>query len=405
MPRLLRHILVAAVGLAVLGAIVWAFLPTPVAVDLSEVTRGEMIVTVEEDGQTRIKERYVVSAPLAGRLRRIGLHPGDAVEAQSSVVAVIDPTDPHLLDARQLAEAEARVRAAEAGLLRAGATLEQLHARADFTADELERIQSAYAKGAATRQELETRMLLDRQASEGYRAAQFAEEIARFELEQARSALLRTKPPEAGENAGSPFEIQAPISGRVLRVHQESVAVLAPGTPLLEIGDPRDLELVIDVLSVDAVQIVPGATITVEHWGGQHPLEAAVRLVEPQAFTKISALGVEEQRVNVVADFVSPYEERTTLGDGFRIEAAIVLWQAPDVIQVPASALFRVSDRWAVFVFEDGYARKRLIEIGRRNGLRAEVLEGLGPGELVVTHPSDAVADGIRIAPRPEPAG
>jgi HlyD family secretion protein len=405
MPRLLRHILVAVVGLAILAAIVWAFLPTPVPVDLAEVTRGEMLVTVDEDGQTRIKERYVVSAPLAGRLRRIDLDPGDAVEAQSSVVAVIDPTDPHLLDARQLAEAEARVRGAEAGLLRAGATLEQLNARAQFTEDELERIQNAYGKGAATRQELETRMLLHRQASEGHRAAQFAEEIARFELEQARSALLRTKPPESGDKAGSPFEIQAPISGRVLRVFQESVAVLAPGTPLLEIGDPRDLELVIDVLSVDAVQVLPGAPIIVEHWGGQHSLEAAVRLVEPSAFTKISALGVEEQRVNVIADFVSPYEERATLGDGYRIEAAIVLWQAPDVIQVPASALFRISDRWAVFVVEDGYARTRLIEIGRRNGLRAEVREGLQPGELVVTHPSDAVADGIRVAARPQPTG
>jgi HlyD family secretion protein len=405
MPRLLRHILVAVVGLVILAAIVWAFLPTPVPVDLAEVTRGEMLVTVDEDGQTRIKERYVVSAPLAGRLRRIDLDPGDVVEAQSSVVAVIDPTDPHLLDARQLAAAEARVRAAEAGLLRAGATLEQLNARAQFTEDELERIQNAYGKGAATRQELETRMLLHRQASEGHRAAQFAEEIARFELEQARSALLRTKPPESGDKAGSPFEIQAPISGRVLRVFQESVAVLAPGTPLLEIGDPRDLELVIDVLSVDAVQVLPGAPIIVEHWGGAQPLEAAVRLVEPSAFTKISALGVEEQRVNVIADFVSPYEERATLGDGYRIEAAIVLWQAPDVIQVPASALFRISGHWAVFVVEDGYARTRLIEIGRRNGLRAEVREGLEPGELVITHPSDAVADGIRVAARPQPTG
>ena len=400
MPKALKRIVFAVMSLALVAVVVVAFLPKPVSVDLAEATRGPMRVTVDEDGRTRIKERYVVSAPLGGRLRRIGLDPGDPIEAQASVLALIEPTDPKLLDARQRAEAEARVRAAEAGLRRAGANLEQAKASLEYAQDELERLQDAFARGGAAPHELDTKALLERQASEAYRAAQFAQEIARFELEQARSALLRTQTPASGATAGVPFAIHAPISGCVLRVFQESVAVVTPGTPLLEVGDPADLELVIDVLSVDAVRIQPGAAVIVEHWGGDEPLEAAVRLVEPQAFTKVSALGVEEQRVNVIADFVSPYEDRRALGDGFRVEGRIVIWEADDAVQVPASCLFRDGERWAVFVSAGGRAALRHLEIGRQNGLAAEVRRGLEPGTLVVVHPSDRIADGVALAAR-----
>ncbi len=201
------------------------------------------------------------------------------------------------------------------------------------------------------------------------------------------------------------FQLTAPISGQVLRVFQESVAVVTPGTPLLEVGDPSDLEIVIDVLSTDAVKIAPGAPVHIEHWGGDAGLLAAVRLVEPSAFTKISALGVEEQRVNVIADFVTPKDDRPTLGDGFRVEGRIVLWEAPKAVQVPTSALFRParnSGDWAVFVVQDDRAALRKVKIGHQNPLMAEILEGIGPGEQVIVHPSDQVEDGLAVAARPD---
>ncbi len=395
-----RRILMGIVGLAAMAAIVYAFLPDPVPVDTAAVSRGSMRVTVEEEGKTRIRERYVLSAPLAGRLRRIEMEPGDAVDAQNTVVAVIEPTDPQLLDARARAAAEARVRAAEAELKRAGARRESAAFDQDLAEENMGRVEGAYRRQAATEHEAEEARLLYHTAMQIHRAAQFAEEIAAFELEQARSALLHTDPDTEPGNTGGQFSIRAPISGRVLRVLQESMAVVQPGVPLLEIGDPSDLEVEIEVLSTDAVRIEPGAAVIIDHWGGEGTLLASVRLVEPSAFTKISALGVEEQRVKVIADFVSPFEQRRTLGDGYRVEGAIVLWEGEDVVSIPTSALFRHGGQWAVFVVESRRAVRRPVEIGHRTGLTTQVLSGLEPGETVVIHPSDKVDDGVTVEPR-----
>ncbi|NNF45050.1 MAG: HlyD family efflux transporter periplasmic adaptor subunit [Phycisphaerales bacterium] len=409
MPVWLRRAFIGVVGLAILAALIWAFRPTPVPVDTALVRRGALAVTVDEDGRTRIKERYVVSSPLGGRLRRIQLDPGDPITEGETVLAVIEPTDPRLLDARERAEAEARVRAATAAVRRADAERESARAAYDFAEDELSRVREMLARGGGTPRELEQQETNHRTAMEAFRAARFAEEIAAFELQLAESALLLTRADDGGE-AATRFAITAPISGRVLRVLQESVAVVQPGTPLLELGNPADLEVVVDVLSTDAVKIRPGQDVIIEHWGGPRPLEAVVRVVEPSAFTKISALGVEEQRVNVVADFVSPGEERTTLGDGFRVETRIVLWRSEDEVVVPSSALFRrdpafgVEDDdggWALFVVDAGRVQRRPVTIGRQTGLLTQVLEGVTPGETVLVHPSDSIADGIRVAPRP----
>jgi HlyD family secretion protein len=410
MKRPLKRILLIAIGLLAVGALVYAFRPRPVEVDVAEVARGPLQVTVDEDGRTRIRERYIVSAPLAGRLQRIRLRAGDEIEAGDTVLASIAPTDPALLDARAQAESEARVRAAEAALERADPQVEAARAALQFAESDLARTRRLHERNAASRDEVERAELLYRTRTQELRSAQFAQEIARFELEQARAALVRTRQPQGNSTDSQNdenhqpddwhFEIHSPITGRVLRVIQESETVVVPGERLLEVGDPTDLEIEIDVLSSDAVRVTPGDRVLLEQWGGELPLVGVVRTVEPSAFTKVSALGVEEQRVNVIVDLVDPPAHRPTLGDGFRVEARIVVWEDDDVLKVPAGALFRHDRDWAVFVVENGRAVLRTVQIGRRNGLEAQVLDGLEEDELVVAHPGDRIFDGVAVAPR-----
>jgi HlyD family secretion protein len=387
-----------------LGAIVYAFLPQPIPVDVASVTRGPLVVSINEDGKTRIKDRYTVSAPLAGRLQRIKLRAGDPVIAGETVVAVIEPVAPELLDPRALAQAEARVKAAEAALSRAGATLSAARAELEHAESELARARRLFASKTFTQQELDTAALLERTRAEEFRAARFAEEIARFELELARAALIRSTPPDeqTPTQIGSSWqlEIRSPINGRVLKVVQESAGVVTAGTALLELGDPRDLEVVVDVISTDAVKIHPGDKVILEHWGGSKPLQARVRLVEPAAFTKISALGVEEQRVNVIIDFIDSISERSALGDGYRVEARIVTWEGADVLRVPTSALFRRDTDWAVLAVSQHQAILQSLRIGHQNSLAAEVLEGIQEGSQVIVHPSDKITPGVNVVLR-----
>lgn len=396
MPRHFRRIFAAAAIIAGGAAAAWALWPAPVAVELAYVGRGSIRVTVDEDGRTRIRERYVVSAPLAGRLVRVRLKEGDEVVANETVVAAIDPADPGLLDPRARAEATARVNAADAGVLHAEAALTRAAAALELAQSELRSLREAGEGGAATALELERLAAAASMRRQDVRAAEFAREIARFELELARAALLRSGP----DSESWRFEIRAPASGRVLRVFQESAAVINPGAPLVEIGDPSDLELVVDVLSNDGVAIRAGAPVLLEHWGGGETLHGRVRLVEPAAFTKFSALGVEEQRVNVIIDFLDPPERRAGLGDGFRVEARIVVWEGDDVLRVPTGALFRHSQSWSVFVVDSGRVRVRDVQLGRRNPDLAQVLSGLNEGEAVVVYPSDRVREGARVRVR-----
>lgn len=407
---------------AVVAGLGYAFFPEPVEVDLTPVRRGDLRVTVDEDGKTRIREKYVVSAPLVGRLLRINMDPGDKVFAGKTLLATIQPRDPELLDARTIAQSAARVKAAEATLRRVEPLLKEAQDAQTFAEKELVRNRQAARGAAISQSELENYELLYRHASEELRSTKISEEIARFELQQAKAALLRSRPRpdddadsgnaietvdgEEGEvtlangNGGWNFTIISPITGRVLRVFQESAAVVTAGTPLLELGNPLDLEVEVDVLSRDAVDIHPDDLVLLEHWGGDKTLEGRVRLVEPQAFTKISTLGVEEQRVNVIIDLVDPPEDRKTLGDGFRVEARIVTDEAKNALIVPTSALFRVGDESALFVVKDGHVHQQLVKIGRQNGLQAEVVEGLNEGDLVVIHPSDQIEDGVAVRQR-----
>ncbi len=400
MARLLRRSILGALSLAAAGAAAWALWPPAVPVDVAFVARGPMQVTVNEDGRTRIKERFVVSAPLGGRLGRISLREGEDVAAGITVLAAIVPAAPALLDQRARAEAEARVRAAEAALDRAFAALGSASAALELAQVEHAKLLSAAERGGATPQELEQASATEMIRSEERRAAGFARDMARFELDLARAALLHAAG-EADESAqGSRFEIRAPVTGRVLRVLQESESVVTAGTPLLEIGDATDLELAVDVLSEDAVSIRPGAPVTIDRWGGDRALAGRVRLVEPAAFTKISALGVEEQRVNVIIDLVDPPAARAGLGDGFRCEASIVVWEETAVLTVPVGSLFRHGDSWAVFRVHGGRAALREVSVGRRNGVQGQILSGLGERDAVVIYPTDRVRDGVRVRAR-----
>lgn len=396
-----RKLLLLLVAAAILAAIGYGFVPEPKEVDLAQIDTGTIRVTVDQDGKTRIRERYIVSTPLAGRLLRVDLDPGDEVTSTETLLATVEPRDPELLDARSIAQAEARVNAAEAAVEKMVPILEEAQANMEYAQTELKRAQDAAR--AVSESELEGKLLALRSRKAMLRAARHNEEIARFELEQARAALIRSRPLDRAQpspGGGWDFTIRSPIDGLVLRVFQESSAVVNAGTPLLELGDPRDLEVEIDVLSRDAVKIPAGARVLLEHWGGTKVLEGRVRLVEPSAFTKISTLGVEEQRVNVIVDLLDPPQDRKSLGDGFRVEARIIVEEATDVLKVPTSALFRLGDRWAVFVDQDSVARVQEVKLGLQNGLAAEVLEGLKAGERVIVHPGDDIADGTTIRER-----
>lgn len=387
-------------GLALVALVVYAFLPKPIAVDIAPVVRGAMRLTIDEDGRTRVKERYVVSAPLAGRLQRITLKAGDEVRTGNTLIAVIEPVDPMLLDERTRAQAEARVKAADSARAQAAAILERARAAHALAKTELERVRQLIADKIATQRELDNATAAERAAAEELKAAQFAAQIAEFELEQAKAVLMTARPRSTQDAENGKFEIHSPVNGRVLRVFQESATVVQPGTPLVAVGDPTDLEVEVDVLSADAVKIPANAKVILEHWGGDRPLTGRVRRVEPAAFTKISALGVEEQRVWVIIDLADPPETRAKLGDGYRLEARVVIWENDNVLKVPSGALFRAGNGWAVFVAQGKRAALRPITIGKNNGLEAEALAGLSEGDRVLVHPSDKVRDGVAITPR-----
>jgi HlyD family secretion protein len=340
--------------------------------------------TVNEEGKTRIKERFVVAAPVPGQLRRIELESGAAVEAGSTVVAIIDPLAPAPLDARARAQAQARRDTAAANLEKA----KTAHA---FAVNELRRYEKLFRDEAVSVQELEPVQWREAAAARDLAAAESA-------LRQAEAELAEFAPAAGGEEVcRSPLEIKAPANGRVLRVFEESARVVTGGTPLLEIGDPGDLEAVIEVLSRDGAAMVPGAKVELEQWGGEHPLEGQVRVIEPAAFTKVSALGVEEQRVRVIVDVLTPADKRPTLGDNFRVEARIIVWEAQNTLKVPSGALFRRGDQWAAFVVVNGRTELRKVETGRTSGRETQVVGGLKAGEQVVLYPGDRIRDGLRV--------
>ena len=392
-----RNKIALGAGLAALALLAgWALRPQAVAVETAEAVRGAFEQTVSDDGKTRVRERYVVSAPLAGRLERIALRAGDAVE-KGQVLALLTPTAPAFLDARTSRELQGRIGAVQALLARARAETLKYAAQRDQAQADLERQARLAKEGFVSETAREQAGLALRTAERTLDAARYAEEAARHELEQARAALALY---QSGEAGGAKWQVTSPVKGAVLKVVQESEGAVALGTPLIELADPKGLEAVVDVLSQEAVGIRPGMPARIELGQGVAPLAARVRLVEPAAFTKISALGVEEQRVNVVLDFVAPLENLQTIGDGFRVEAHVVVFRQDNALKAPVGALFRDGAGWAVFTVDGARARKRAVKAQRRNGIEAMVEDGLQPGERVVVYPSDALKDGARVSVR-----
>jgi len=387
-----NKILLAVAALALAALVAWALQPQPIAVETAAVTRGAFEQTIVDDGKTRVRDRYVIAAPLAGRVERIRLEPGDAVR-QDQVVALLTPTAPAFLDARTARELQERVGAAQAQEARARAETLKVLAQRDQARADLERQTKLAAGGFVSPTAREQVALALRTAERSVEAARFAEEAAGHDRAQARAALARYR---SGDPTAK-WEVTSPVNGSVLKVVQKSESPVALGTPLLEVADARSLEAVVDVLSQDAVAIRSGMVARVELGQGVAPQPALVRLVEPAAFTKVSALGVEEQRVNVILDFAGPLDRIWTIGDAFRVEAHIVTHRVEDAVKVPVGALFREGDGWAVFLAEADRAVKRAVKVPRRNGAEAMVEDGLAPGDRVIVYPSDALRDGAKI--------
>ncbi len=392
--QLRRRIGLYILAVAIILGIGYGFMPKPVPVETVKVKRGHMMVTINEEGKTRVINRFIISAPVAGFALRINLDVGDAV-SKGQAVAGLEPLRSGVLDPRSRAEAKARVAAAQAALYAAKENVRAARASAEFVKKELERIRTLFKDGLAAREKLDESETETRRTEAALRSSGFAADVARYKMEAALTAL-KYSAAEEPERLDGKVIIKAPVSGSVLKINHKSEAVVRAGQALIEIGDPRELEVEVDVLSADAVKIRPGTPVIFERWGGKAPLKGRVRVVEPAGFTKISALGVEEQRALVISDIVSPSEEWEQLGDGYRVEASFILWEDDNVLQIPASALFRYEDGWAVFVFANERAELRKVQTGYRNGLSAEIVSGLAEGDLVITHPGSSVKDGIR---------
>ncbi|TCV90716.1 efflux RND transporter periplasmic adaptor subunit [Sulfurirhabdus autotrophica] len=386
--------------LVIIGIFIWAFLPKPVTVQVAEVTQGAFQQIIEEDGKTRVRERYIVSAPLTGKLQRISLKAGDAIQ-QNQVVALIVASAPALLDARSERELKERVGAAEAQKEQSTVTVARILATLEKTKADLKRAKQLAANKFISAAQLDQTELDVKINTRELEAAKFAEQAAKHEVAVARAAFQQFHcDADCEKLSGRHWQIRSPVSGRVLKIVQESELVVPIGAPLLEIGNPADLEVVADILSSDAVMIPPGAKVQMKGWGRSEPLLGQVRRIEPSAFTKVSALGVEEQRVNVVIDLTSPPDQWLNLGDGFKVDTQIIVFSTDKATKTPVSSLFRKGNQWAVFVAKNGRAETRTVKIARRSGLDAMVESGLKVGEKVILYPGDLVKDGIKIKPQ-----
>lgn len=400
-PRRWGRLAFGLLGLGIVASIVVALWPSPIPVDLVQAGRGPMEVTVEEDGRTRVRDRYEVAAPVAGTLLRVELKPGDSVR-QGTVVARLWPPAPPLLDPRARAEAAARVAAAVDAVSQTRTELKRAEDALAFATRDAARLQELFKENAVSEQARDQAELVAKNRAEELASAQFGAQVAEHELEVQRSALAQLT---SSRSTRTELPLRAPVDGVVLAVRRESEGPVAAGQPVLEIGDPAALEIEVDLLTADAARVVPGAPALIESWGGAGVLRGHVHRVEPSAFTKRSALGVDEQRVNVIIDLDDPRERWATLGDGYRVEASIRIWAAPDVLTIPASAAFRHGGGWAAYRVVGGRARLVPIAIGQRSDAQVEIRSGLQAGDTVIAYPGERVRDGSRVAARVTSAG
>jgi HlyD family secretion protein len=392
-----RRLVSWAFGIGLLMLAGYGLRPQPVEVEVVNVTRGPLTVHVSEEGKTRIRNRYVVSAPVAGQMKRVPFKAGDPITAGETVLATIEPSQAPLLDARSKAQAEARVEMATAALKRAGEAEKIARTNAQFAQANWERVKRIADSGSVSELDRDNAENASLVAQREVQSAEFALQVAQYDLQQAKANLLQFDTTQ--ENAGAVVEVRAPVTGSVLKVMQESTSVVTPGMAIMEVGDPRDIEIEAEILSRDAVAIEPGAIVSIEQWGGE-PLRGRVRRVEPAAFTKVSALGVEEQRVIVLVDFVDPPAQVQRLGDRYRVEVRVAVWKKEEVMLIPAGAVFREGNLWRTFIYDNGKAKAVTVEAGRSDGRMTELLSGLEPGAQVLLHPPDTVVDGVSVKRR-----
>lgn len=384
--------------LGIAAGLIYGFLPSAVVVDAVAAVRGPLMVTVEEEGKTRVMERYVVSAPVAGYARRINLHVGDGVQA-NQVLAQLEPARSDALDPRTRAQLQAQLHGAQAAVSAAVENTHAAAAQATLAQQELQRVESLRKVNFVSEQALDrARSELSRNQA-ALKAAQYTAHMTRFELDKIRATLASNINLPTGKS-GETLSVRAPVAARILKLVHESEGLVQAGQPLLEIGNAETLEIAVEVLSTQAVQIAPGAKVLLDRWGNDTTLQGIVRTIEPTGFTKVSALGVEEQRVRVIVDITSPRELWRRLGDGYRVEARFVIWEGQDILQIPASALFRHNQDWALFAVENGRAKIRVLTLGQRAGLIVQVLSGIKAGQQVITHPEEKIQDGTRVQVR-----
>jgi HlyD family secretion protein len=393
------RILIGLIILVILVAIFFAVRTPPIDVDTAQVVEAPLLVTIDDEAETRVRDMFVVAAPINGRLLRIDLEAGDQVVAGQTVVARMMPAQPDFQNPRSEAEIRAHIRALQANVRSSAARINQAQADHRLAVANFERTDAIFKRGFATKTAHDAaRAARDTSAAHVAEVLQ-AYETAQFDLKAAQASLMG---PSIGNSRQNALDITSPESGSVLRVTQESETLLTAGATIMELGNPADIEIVTDLLSSDAVKIKPGSDVLIDNWGGDRPLRGKVQRIEPFGFTKISALGVEEQRVNVIIDFVDPLAARKRLGHGYRVIVRLVEWSGEDILQVPISALFRDAGNWSAFVMTNGNARLVRVKVGRMNDERAQILEGLQKGESVILHPSEKIEDGTRIRLRNE---
>jgi HlyD family secretion protein len=400
MSLLRRWMWPIGLGAAVLLALAYAFWPRAVAVDVAQVTRAPLMTAISDDGTTRVREVYVLSAPISGKLLRVDAHAGDRITAGKTVVATIEPADPAFLDARSQRQLQFTVAAARAARDLAQASVQGREAEQKLAARELDRARQLFAKGVVSKARVDSAEATLSSADAALETARAALRQREFEIKTAQAALISPANGVSADGKGCCIQLRAPVDGQLLRVMQENESFVQPGQAIAEVGDPANLEIVVDLISSEAVQVAEGDDVIVTQWGGDKPLEARVRRVEPSGQQKVSALGVEERRVNVIIDLVSPREEWQRLGHGYQVEASIVRWRGDQVLQVPVGALFRQGTNWAVYRIVEGRARLTAVKTGHMNDAAAEIVEGLSQGDSVVLHPGENVKDGATVKAR-----
>lgn len=396
--KYVRLLLWAVISVVLLLVLAYLFKPRAIIVDMAQVTKGKLQEIISDEAKTRVHDVYTLSAPVTGHLRRITAEVGDPVERLTTIVAEIEPIDPDFLDPRSEAQAKADIKTAESALSLAKAEVNQAEAELDFALAEFDRMRELRVSNSVSARELDNSERAYKTARAALATVQAGLQMRVYELERSKALMLSPSTTQTEHGRCQCINITAPVSGRILKVLNKSEGVVMAGTSLLEIGNPEYLEIVVELLSFDAVKVEPGQVVNIKNWGGSELLTGRVNRIEPIGFMKVSALGIEEQRVNVIIDITSEYSRWSRLGHGYQVDVEIVLWDGSDILSVPVTALFREQDKWAIFVVTDNTVQKRIIHIGHRNAFNVEVISGLNEGDWYVSHPNNQITDNVKVS-------